>query len=129
MGPLDQHAIHHVAVLEAGPRAYLDGASSLVEGGLKGFDVPVVRVSVPRGAKLWRVRGIDAQGKPTPFGETASVTVQLAPPELRAPADGARVLAKLDADPAVTGAAPGVSGSIDCVPFEDTCSVHCEPSK
>ncbi len=59
MGPLDQHAIHHVAVLEAGPRAYLDGASSLIEGGLKGFDAPKVRVSVPRGAKIWRVRGID----------------------------------------------------------------------
>lgn len=59
---------------------------------------------VPSGPGIyqWRVRGIDAQGKPTPFGETATLTVQLAPPELRAPADGARVLAKLDADPTVT---------------------------
>ena len=59
MGPLDDHAIRWVAVLEAGPRAYLDGVPALIEAGLKGFDAESVRVSVPRGAKVWRVRGVD----------------------------------------------------------------------
>ena len=59
MGPLDDHAIRWVAVLEAGPRAYLDGVPALIEAGLKGFDAADVRVSVPRGAKIWRVRGVN----------------------------------------------------------------------
>jgi very-short-patch-repair endonuclease len=59
MGPLDDHAVRWVAVLEAGPRAYLDGDTALIEAGLKGFDAASVRVSVPRGAKVWRVRGVD----------------------------------------------------------------------
>jgi len=47
------------AVFEAGPRAFLDGASSLVEAGLSKFDVDRIRVSVPRGARVRRGRGLD----------------------------------------------------------------------
>ncbi|QBX54540.1 hypothetical protein EXE58_03010 [Nocardioides seonyuensis] len=55
-GPLDERAKHWSAVLEAGPRAYVDGASSLVLGGLKHFDATPLRVTVPRGARV-RHRG------------------------------------------------------------------------
>jgi very-short-patch-repair endonuclease len=58
-GPLTVEAMHWVAVLEAGPRAYLDGASSLIAAGLRHFEVDRIRVSVPRGARVWRRRGYD----------------------------------------------------------------------
>lgn len=58
-GPLTQPATHWVAVLEGGPRAFLDGASSLVAGGLRKFHTDSIRVSVPRGAKVRRVPGVD----------------------------------------------------------------------
>ena len=58
-GPLSQEALHWVAVQEAGPRAYLDGGSALVAAGLKGFSMERIRVSVPRGARVWRVTGLD----------------------------------------------------------------------
>ena len=59
-GPLTPSARHWVAVLEAGPRAYLDGASALVEAGLKHFMVAGIRVSVPRGARVYRrLEGVD----------------------------------------------------------------------
>lgn len=47
------------AVFEAGPRAFLDGASSLVAGGLRKYDVDRIRVSVPRGARVRRGKGLD----------------------------------------------------------------------
>lgn len=58
-GPLSTEARHWAAVFEAGPRAYLDGASSLVHAGLKNFSVPRIRVSVPRGARVRRAPGLD----------------------------------------------------------------------
>lgn len=60
-GPLDERARAWVAVLDAGPRACLDGASSLVASGLKGFSVERIRVSVPRGAKVVRSREVDVR--------------------------------------------------------------------
>jgi very-short-patch-repair endonuclease len=60
-GPVPHGSLEWAAVFEAGPRAFLDGASSLVAGGLRNFDVGVVRVSVPRGARIRRVRGIDVR--------------------------------------------------------------------
>lgn len=60
-GPLSQRARHRAAVNEAGPRAYLDAGSALVEAGLTGFTMPRIRVSVPRGAKAWRVKGVDVR--------------------------------------------------------------------
>ena len=58
-GPLPEAALRWVAVLEGGPRAFLDGVSSLQAGGLTKFDSAVIRVSVPRGAKIRRVKGVD----------------------------------------------------------------------
>jgi len=58
-GPLTQEAQHWSAVFEAGPRAYLDGGSALIQAGLKDFTMDWIRVSVPRGAKVWRARGLD----------------------------------------------------------------------
>ncbi len=58
-GPLSQEARHWVAVFEAGPRAYLDGGSALVAAGLKNFTMEKIRVSVPRGARVFRVPGVD----------------------------------------------------------------------
>lgn len=58
-GPQTQRAQHWAAVFEAGPRAHLDGASALVEAGLTDFTVDQIRVSVPRGARVRRARGLD----------------------------------------------------------------------
>ncbi|MGN6131518.1 MAG: hypothetical protein ACTHOK_14355, partial [Nocardioidaceae bacterium] len=58
-GPLTQRARHWAAVFEAGPRAHLDGASALLEAGLTDFRVERIRVSVPRGARVRRGRGLD----------------------------------------------------------------------
>jgi very-short-patch-repair endonuclease len=59
-GPLSDEAMRWVAVLEAGPRAFLDGASALAAAGLTGFVTPSIRVSVPRGARIYRrVDGVD----------------------------------------------------------------------
>jgi very-short-patch-repair endonuclease len=60
-GPLSQRARHRAAVQEAGPRAYLDAGSALIEAGLTGFEMPRIRVSVPRGARAWRVKGLDVR--------------------------------------------------------------------
>ena len=60
-GPLSQEALHWAAVHEAGPRAYLDGGSALIAAGLKGFSMERIRVSVPRGARVWRVKGLDVR--------------------------------------------------------------------
>jgi very-short-patch-repair endonuclease len=59
-GPLPPAARHWVAVLEAGPRAYVDAASALVQAGLRNFVVDRVRISVPRGARVYRrLPGVD----------------------------------------------------------------------
>jgi very-short-patch-repair endonuclease len=58
-GPVPEESLEWAAVFEAGPRAFLDGASSLIAGGLKKFDLELIRVSVPRGARIRRVRGVD----------------------------------------------------------------------
>lgn len=47
------------AVLEAGPRAVLDGASSLIASGLKGFDETTFRISVPKGSRRRRGAGLN----------------------------------------------------------------------
>lgn len=55
-GPLTQRAHEWAAVLQGGPRAQLDGASSLIASGLERFTVDRIRVSVPRGARVRRTR-------------------------------------------------------------------------
>jgi hypothetical protein len=51
-GPLTEEARRWVAVLEAGPRAVLDGVTALQAAGLSGFD-DALRVSIPRGARVF----------------------------------------------------------------------------
>lgn len=51
-GPLTVEARHWVAVLEAGPRAFIDGESALVLAGLENYTVEKIRVTVPRGARV-----------------------------------------------------------------------------
>jgi len=58
-GPLSDEGLQWAAVFEAGPRAMLDGASSLVASGLEHYAVDRIRVSVPRGARVRRGRGLD----------------------------------------------------------------------
>ena len=60
-GPLGTRGRLWAAVFEAGPRAFVDGASALVASGLKHFDHEPIRVSVPRGARVRRVRGLDVR--------------------------------------------------------------------
>lgn len=58
-GPIPDEARRWAAVFEAGPRAFLDGVSALHAAGLERFDHTTIRVSVPRGARVRRARGID----------------------------------------------------------------------
>lgn len=53
-GPLRQEGLWWSAVLEAGPRAYLDGTSALIASGLLHFTEAKIRVSVPRGVPVRR---------------------------------------------------------------------------
>src|SRR4051794_2792879 len=55
-GALTAYARWWSAVLEGGPRAFLDGETALVVGGLEHYDADSIRVSVPRGARI-RHRG------------------------------------------------------------------------
>lgn len=60
-GPLDPRARFWAAVLSGGPRAQLDGVASLQWVGLKGFSEPTIRVTVPRGARVWRTAEVDVR--------------------------------------------------------------------
>ncbi|SEB70996.1 Protein of unknown function [Nocardioides exalbidus] len=60
-GPIDALTALWAAQLSGGPRARLDGASSLIAAGLEGFDVDRHRVSVPRGARVFRDRLVDVR--------------------------------------------------------------------
>jgi very-short-patch-repair endonuclease len=60
-GPISEESRWWAAVFEAGPRGFLDGASSLIAGGLTKFDMDRIRVSVPRGARVRRGKGIDVR--------------------------------------------------------------------
>ena len=55
-GALTTDARWWSAVLEGGPRAFLDGEAALVVAGLEHYDSDNIRVSVPRGARI-RHRG------------------------------------------------------------------------
>ncbi|MCW2757598.1 MAG: hypothetical protein JWO46_1344 [Nocardioidaceae bacterium] len=58
-GPLTLEARHWAAVFEAGPRAYLDAASALAAAGVERLEVDAIRVSVPRGVRRRRAKGLD----------------------------------------------------------------------
>lgn len=55
-GPLTLEAEQWAAVLEGGPRAFLDGPAALVAAGLEHYSVERLRVSVPKGARIQRRR-------------------------------------------------------------------------
>ncbi len=57
-GPLPELGTMWAAVLEGGPRAYLDGASALIAEGLTGFTWEVIRVSVPPEARVRSAPGV-----------------------------------------------------------------------
>lgn len=57
-GQLTAPARRWYAVLEAGPRAALDGVSALAAAGMTGWETDHERVSVPRGARVRRPRGV-----------------------------------------------------------------------
>jgi very-short-patch-repair endonuclease len=46
-------------VLEAGPRAALDGSSALIASGLRGFDDETLRISVPKSSRRRRGKGLN----------------------------------------------------------------------
>jgi very-short-patch-repair endonuclease len=58
-GPLAMEGRMWAAVFEAGDRGCLDGASSLIAGGLEHYTEDVIRVSVPRGVLVRKAAGID----------------------------------------------------------------------
>ncbi|PUA82234.1 hypothetical protein [Nocardioides currus] len=58
-GPLSTEGVQWAAVLEAGPRAVLDGETALIASGLRGFDEETLRISVPRNARRRRGRGLN----------------------------------------------------------------------
>lgn len=60
-GDLSQDARLWTAVLSGGPRAHLDGVAALVAAGLVNFDPGPLRVSVPRGARVFREQGINVR--------------------------------------------------------------------
>jgi very-short-patch-repair endonuclease len=53
-GPVTGVGLSWAAVFQGGPRAHLDGASSLIASGLERFTWDRIRVSVPRGARIRR---------------------------------------------------------------------------
>lgn len=53
-GPVSERGLRFAAVFQGGPRAQLDGVSSLIEGGLTRITIDRHRVSVPRGARVRR---------------------------------------------------------------------------
>ena len=73
-GPLVRQAQWWAAVLEGGPRAFLDGESALVAAGLEHYVPSGIRVSVPRGARI-RHRGTAANIRQTRRWEASDVVV------------------------------------------------------
>lgn len=76
--PLTDQARWWAAVLEGGPRAYLDGAAALIAAGLERYTVEVIRVSVPRGARI-RHRGSSVDVRQTRRWNASDVIVSGVP--------------------------------------------------
>ncbi len=54
VGPTAPEGLRWAAVIQGGPRAYLDGVSALISAGLERFTEERIRVTVPRGARVRR---------------------------------------------------------------------------
>jgi very-short-patch-repair endonuclease len=72
-GPLSDTARWWAAVLEGGPRAFLDGESALIASGLEHYRADQIRVSVPRGARI-RQRGTTVDIRQTRRWDPSDVT-------------------------------------------------------
>lgn len=83
-GPLPQAAQSWVALLEGGPRAVLDGESSLLVAGLERYEVRRIRVSVPRGARI-RHRGTTVDIRQTRRWDAGDVDTCSTIPRTRTP--------------------------------------------
>jgi len=84
-GPLTPSARRWAAVFEAGPRAQLDGVSALEASGLTGFASARIRVSVPRGARVRRARGLDIrQTRRWEAADLVTVGIPRTPPAVAA---------------------------------------------
>lgn len=84
-GPLSEHGKAWAAVFEAGPRAMVDGASALILSGLRHFDCDALRISVPRGVKPRRGRGLNVrQTRRLNPGDRAETGVPRTRPEVAA---------------------------------------------
>jgi hypothetical protein len=81
-GAMSQEATWWAAVLEGGPRAFLDGETALIAAGLTNFDSRTIRVSVPRGAKI-RHRGTIADIRQTRRWSAEDVLEGAGPPRAR----------------------------------------------
>jgi hypothetical protein len=90
-GPLVEQAQWWAAVLEGGPRAFLDGESALVAAGLEHYAPVGIRVSVPRGARIrhrgtrvnirqtrrWQASDLDTNGIPRSRVPVAAIRAAL----------------------------------------------------
>ncbi len=77
-GPTTADTRHWAAVLEAGPRAYIDGESSLVRAGLTHYTPRAIRVTIPRGARV-RHRGTGVDIRQTRRWEPTDVVLDPVP--------------------------------------------------
>jgi hypothetical protein len=75
LGPLTVNARWWAAVLEGGPRAFLDGETALVVAGLEHYSSHTIRISVPRGARI-RHRGTVCDIRQTRRWQPDDVVVQ-----------------------------------------------------
>jgi hypothetical protein len=81
-GGLGAQAKLWAAVLEGGPRAFLDGESALVAAGLEHYEPSSIRVTVPRGARI-RHRGTVADIRQTRRWAPDDVVPGSRPPRAR----------------------------------------------
>ncbi len=58
-GEVPEVGLRWAAVFQGGPRAHLDGATALAAAGLRRYEDPRIRVSVPRGARVRRTKRFD----------------------------------------------------------------------
>lgn len=87
-GPLADDSHLWAAVLEGGPRAFLDGETALIASGLRNYTASAIRVSVPRGARI-RHRGTDYDIRQTRRW-TAGDVVRTGIPRARVPVAAVR---------------------------------------
>lgn len=90
-GAMTPRAVWWAAVLEAGPRAFLDGETALLAAGLEHFESTQVRVTVPRGARIrhrnksinirqtrrWQADDVVGTGLPRSRPEVAAIRAAL----------------------------------------------------